>query len=1161
MARPPNEARQLGSFVQVNSSKLIVGVSLALLALCAALKSAKFDSKLNSWIQKTARVEAELAAVQSVIGEGAGSNSLLLLQAPASYQINTATSKNLSSNIQTNILTVEAFMVHLEALAIATHVSVDLFDVSWSLKDLCFAPTAPDYEGLHVGLMLDNLMPCATKTPLDCFWEGSKILGPDPVVNLGAWGPKLRWTNLDPIQMVQARQEAHPHASFPYAALLDWMQRVGITSGYQRKPCLDPNDPNCPNTAPNKITGVQPDIGAYLTGGCRGVASKQMHWREEEIVGGVVKNKTGHITGAGALQSIIQLMGEQDMYDYWRKTSKVQDVNNWSVDKAKVVIEAWQRRLKEELTQFSQKAPISSSYKIYAMTPESMLEPIDAHSMLDLTNFEICILLMTLYMIIAFPNFKIHTSTATTEERFDTLVVPIDKIETISRLKIVLLATLMAAYIGLTFIASLGVSSFLNLPFNMATTQILPPLALYYGFKQSLGVAYVYSRNFNLINFESLTFMCLNEALPAIILESVLFIVPFLVSTMIPVEATRVFALQVITYITLATISTIILVPSLLTTFLTQQCPQLLDESFRTFDSKTTHIEQKYSSKSTRSSIKFNRLEKKTDSAKSHSKFNNNAVIDDQIFSRLQDDLKNVKVDSPTPSNLDISTRIKSDGSLHTSIRMTAAQSLNQSKESFKMPPRKEIISTPVEYQPNHSDANCSLPDFLCDIIPPNNVDKSVEALTLKQSTHQYDEKAPNNTDQEGSPMAIEPQCKLVDKYIKCSILNCIAQVIIFMSKLGLIVAIIMQIHSVKYGLQIQDIVARSTQEYESFKIQEKFFPVYNIFAITKGNFDYPGNQQLLHEFYKRIEQVEGIIRDEDTDRPKFWLVYFRDWLLELQEEFDVARNKSLINREGWTQDASDAVKLAYKLLAQTGRPDNPIDKSLVESNRLVDSTGLINPKAFYYYLTAWVVNDAFSYSNSEANFRPEPKVWNDNPDDLRIERARPIMYAQIPFLLKLPAVGDGVRVISELRSISNAFEQLNMPNFPTGIPFIFWDQFLSLNLTFFITALISIVSLYLIIGLSLSDFKAAAIVALPVSITLIEVYGLMGYMRIPFNNVFAVLLIGMIGFMASQSLHYVTVSRVAYILGKFLTTYRSLIIFLLYLSSLLTLILVPTKE
>lgn len=39
---------------------------------------------------------------------------------------------------------------------------------------------------------------------------------------------------------------------FPFSILEAYMKRAGITSGYQTKPCLDPTDPRCPETAPNK---------------------------------------------------------------------------------------------------------------------------------------------------------------------------------------------------------------------------------------------------------------------------------------------------------------------------------------------------------------------------------------------------------------------------------------------------------------------------------------------------------------------------------------------------------------------------------------------------------------------------------------------------------------------------------------------------------------------------------------------------------------------------------------------------------------------------------------------------------------------------------------------------------------------------------------------
>ena len=48
-----------------------------------------------------------------------------------------------------------------------------------------------------------------------------------------------------------------------------------------------------------------------------------MRWPEELVVGGVEKNKTGMISDARALQSVIQLMGPRDMLEYWSNTYKV----------------------------------------------------------------------------------------------------------------------------------------------------------------------------------------------------------------------------------------------------------------------------------------------------------------------------------------------------------------------------------------------------------------------------------------------------------------------------------------------------------------------------------------------------------------------------------------------------------------------------------------------------------------------------------------------------------------------------------------------------------------------------------------------------------------------------------------------------------------------
>lgn len=132
-------------------------------------------------------------------------------------------------------------------------------------------------------------------------------------------------------------------SNFDYHYLEDYLKRSGIQTGYQEKPCLNPKDSDCPTTAPNYNSSHPLDIGAVLTGGCYGIATKYMHWPEELIVGGVTKNRSGHIRGAKALQTVVQLMSEHEVYEYLSGTFKVNHIG-WTKEKAALVLNAWQKK-------------------------------------------------------------------------------------------------------------------------------------------------------------------------------------------------------------------------------------------------------------------------------------------------------------------------------------------------------------------------------------------------------------------------------------------------------------------------------------------------------------------------------------------------------------------------------------------------------------------------------------------------------------------------------------------------------------------------------------------------------------------------------------------------------------------------------------------------
>lgn len=1141
MIRPRRAAYLTKSarLVQANSTKLLLASIISLIVFCIAIKSVKFDLELNSWIQFSARVRGELQYVDAALTPSTSlsfSNSKSPELSPSlrtetgcysQLLIQTPIVRARQANEPNNVLNVDSFMWHLEAMAIATHITVDLYDVTWSLRELCYRPSLPESEGFYESTVLDRMLPCIIKTPLDCFWEGAKLHGPyDVGAGTGSNSPAAsiqrmvikKWTSLDPIETIRMIKRMHPNVSFDYDALLAWMQRVGMRHGYQRKPCLDPTDPNCPETAPNKFNKLNDDsyLASVLTGGCFGVAENQMHWREEELLGGLVKNKSGNIVRADALQSSIPLMGEQDMYNYWRRTDETREINNWSIDKAKHILESWQKRFNDELKQFT-KTSISSNQKIHAMTSKSMLEPIDVSLLLDYRNFMLSFALMTLITCITFPSFEPpQARTSATNDLEDEIneTMELNACRSYNnRLWLTFLALGVSLIVGLTFIASLGLSSLMDLSFNMATSQILPPLALFYGFNQLNTIVNIYSQKFSSVPVKNLTIECLTEIFPIIITELITYSIALFITSIIPIPATRIFASQAIIYIFTATSVVIVLVPAILTNFLLNAYSSIEDDNQSRPTSSCSFKRQKG----------FCHASCRRKSAKDNEK---DDVEVDLIFSRIQDDLKNIQAGPRITidtegfrTSFNISTTLRD--SSHSKQYRNHVSIDHNSKSNYG----KEILMKP-----------CQLPDLLLTnsnkLSTPeksSNLDRLTNPVisaptAMKPSQNLVITDRASGTDLKSDIETKMGELNIYRLYIKSVTSNRYIQWIICLLQISLIISLLPFASRVKYGLHLKDITTRGTEEYESFSVQEKYFPIYNIFAITKGNFDYPSNQRLLHNYYKALEKVEGVVKDDNVSR--FWLVAFRDWLLDIQSKYDLERNASTtMPLESWWKEASDSAKLGYKLLTQTGRVDNPIDTSLAETNRLVDSSGIINTKAFYHYLTAWVSSDAFVYATTEADFKPEPKLMKDDPNNLKIEKARPLTFAQIPFLVKLAPDEDSVKTISEIRAVSQVFEQLHLPNFPSGIPFIFWDQFMNLDLLMMLATVIEIILIFIVMLIISRDANIAAINVLPIILNSIELYCLMGYLSIPFNNILAVLLISSIGISAFQTLLHTTVS------------------------------------
>jgi patched 1 protein len=329
-------------------------------------------------------------------------------------------------------------------------------------------------------------------------------------------------------------------------------------------------------------------------------------------------------------------------------------------------------------------------------------------------------------------------------------------------------------------------------------------------------------------------------------------------------------------------------------------------------------------------------------------------------------------------------------------------------------------------------------------------------------------------------------------------------------------------------GLELADLVPRDSDEHAFLASQAKHFGFYNMYAVTGRDFEYPNNQRLLYDYHEAFMRVKRVIKNDDGGLPEFWLSLFRDWLKGLQLAFDRDYKANCITPERWYKNASDEGILAYKLLVQTGHVDNPIDKSLITQVRLVNSDGIVNPRAFYNYLSAWASNDALAYGASQANLRPEPRQWiYSNDHELKIPKSMPLTYAQMPFYLhKLTDTAEITELIGSVRKLCRRFEERGLPNFPSGIPFLFWEQYMDLRSCLGMALLAALGASVGIVGLLLLNLWAAILVGTSLAGVVLQLLGIMGLCGIKLSAAPAVLLVLSVGVAVHFSVHICLVSR-----------------------------------
>lgn len=106
------------------------------------------------------------------------------------------------------------------------------------------------------------------------------------------------------------------------------------------------------------------------------------------------------------------------------------------------------------------------------------------------------------------------------------------------------------------------------------------------------------------------------------------------------------------------------------------------------------------------------------------------------------------------------------------------------------------------------------------------------------------------------------------------------------------------------------------------------------------------------------------------------------------------------------------------------------------------------------------------------------------------------------------------------MRSLCQKFEERGLPNFPSGIPFLFWEQYLGLRQSLGLALLCALAAVFLVVAVLLLNLWAATLVVLALAAIVIQLLGVMGVLGIKLSAIPAVLLIAAVGIGVHFTVH-----------------------------------------
>ncbi|KFO07045.1 Protein patched 1, partial [Balearica regulorum gibbericeps] len=615
--------------------------------------------------------------------------------------------------------------------------------------------------------------------------------------------------------------------------------------------------------------------------------------------------------------------------------------------------------------------------------------------------------------------------------------------------------------VALSVASGLGLCSLLGISFNAATTQVLPFLALGIGVDDMFLLAHAFTETSQHLPFKERTGECLKRTGTSVALTSVSNMIAFFMASLVPIPALRAFSLQAAVVVVFNFAMVLFVFPAILSLDLHRREKHRLDILCCLYSPCSSRVIQ----------IQPQELADANDNHACHpSPYGHPSMA------------------TSTQITTTVQAFTRCDPSGHHVVTVLPPTSQVCTSPAVLLPPTDPLGSQ--VFAPSSSTR-----DLLAQLDEAKGGRECVPLPFCRWSLADF-------AREKYAPLLLRTRTKAVVS-------------VLVLALLGLSLYGTTMVHD---GLYLTDIVPRDTKAHAFISAQFKYFSFYNMFIVTKGGFHYPGAQAALLSLHQAFSTVKYVVREGNQDLPKMWLHYFQDWLRGLQATFDRDWQAGRITHDSYRNGSEDGA-LAYKLLIPTGNKKEPFNFNQVCGDG-AGVTGLGTA------LVLPAEKPPPPCPQSAPRVVPSPVVPSQASGclscPLAVPAAQPLEFAQFPFYLSgLRRTADFVEAIESVRAICReAAQRHGVLSYPSGYPFLFWEQYFGLRHWFLLAISILLACTFLVCALLLLNPWTAGIIVSILAMMAVELFGIMGLMGIKLSAIPVVILIASVGIGVEFTVH-----------------------------------------